>query len=240
MTAPAPQDNSTDPTQLAARTADLAELLGHLTHCWDDERRQLARKLHDNLGSSLTALTMHLSLLAQRLPPEKPLQDRMAQMKQLLMQVVEANRKMQLNLWNDKLEFLGVKAALSELVAEFGAAHPELGCSASLPDEDIAVSRDQGVAMLRVAEEGLRNAAQHARAGTVELIVDDNEDEAMVTVRDNGRGHAQLDRQAGGPPCHGLRLLRERVSFLGGTLTVGDHPEGGTALTAVFPKSLPD
>ena len=56
--------------QADASTSDLVELLGHLQTCWDDERRQLAHKLHDHLGSSLTALSMHLTLLTQRLPPD--------------------------------------------------------------------------------------------------------------------------------------------------------------------------
>lgn len=233
MTGPVPEQTN-EARREPDRAADLAELLGHLTHCWDDERRQLARKLHDNLGSSLTALTMHLSLLTQRLPQEKALHDRVAQMKQLLHQVVNTNRQMQLALWNDKLEFLGVKAAISELVTEFGARHPQLKASASLPEDDVQCTREQGVAMLRVVEEGLRNVEQHARASVVEVIVDDNEDEAMVTVRDNGTGNASIDTSTAS--CHGLRMLRERIVFLGGTLSVRNHPEGGTALTANLPK----
>lgn len=233
MTGPASQN--TPQESAAQREAELTDLLGYLTQCWDDERRQLARKLHDHLGSSLTALTMHLSLLAAKLPAEKPLQDRVGQMKTLLNQIVTTNREMQLTLWNDKLEFLGVKAAIHELVAEFGAQHGQLKASASLPEDDIQVSRDQGVAVLRVVEEGLRNIERHAQASTVEVIIDDNEDECMVTVRDNGVGQAHI--AGGSPDCHGLRLLRERVQFLGGTLTVRDHQDGGTALTAHFPKS---
>ncbi|MDB5937042.1 MAG: histidine kinase, partial [Massilia sp.] len=117
MTAPAPQSPDTPEDRLAAaRSADLAELLGHVTTSWDDQRRQLARQLHDSLGSSMTALTMHLALLSQHLA-EHPQRDRAGQMKQLLGTIIETNRKMQLALWNDKLEFLGVKAAIRELVS---------------------------------------------------------------------------------------------------------------------------
>src|SRR3954469_9447939 len=114
MSAPAPQQPDIDlERQVAERTAELTELLGYLVTCWDDERRQLARQLHDTLGSSMTALTMHLGLLTQQLPAEhKALRERGGQMKQLLANIIETNRTMQLALWNDKLEFLGVKAAL--------------------------------------------------------------------------------------------------------------------------------
>jgi len=214
----------------AARAAELAELLGHLTTSWDDERRQLARKLHDSLGSSMTALTMHLALLSQHLP--EPQRDRAAQMKTLLNNIIETNRKMQLALWNDKLEFLGPKAAIVELVHEWGHEHG-IKARASLPDEDPDYSRAQGVALLRAAEEGLRNVQAHAQATEVDVILDDDGDQAMLTVRDNGIGPGD----AGGDALrhHGLRLLRERARLLGGTLTLGPGPEGGTALTLVLP-----
>jgi signal transduction histidine kinase len=219
--------------QDAARAAELTELLGHLIACWDEERRQFARRLHDSLGSSMTALTMHLSLLSQHLH-EQPQRDRAAQMKQLLNNIIETNRKMQLSLWNDKLEFLGPKAAIAELVSEWGREHG-IKASASLPDDEPGCTREQGVALLRCAEEGLRNVAAHARASAVEVIFDDDGDQAMLTVRDNGVGPA-----AGLHPslsCHGLRLLRERAQLLGGTLTLGKGPDGsGAALTLILPK----
>lgn len=225
-----------DPGQVvhdAARAAELTELLGHLIACWDEERRQLARRLHDSMGSSMTALTMHLSLLTQHLH-EQPLRDRTAQMKQLLNNIIETNRKMQLSLWNDKLEFLGVRAAITELVTEWSREHG-IKARASLPDEDAAYSREQGVALLRCAEEGLRNVAAHAGASEVEVIFDDDGDQAMLTVRDNGIGPG--DGAPASFSCHGLRLLRERARLLGGTLTLGKGPDGsGTALTLILPK----
>jgi signal transduction histidine kinase len=235
MSAPAPQPPATElERQLAARTAELSELLAHLTSCWDAEKRQLARQLHDSLGSSMTALTMHLGLLAQQLPAEGKARDRAAQMKQLLATIIETNRTMQLELWNDKLEFLGIKAALGELVSEFRREHG-VAARASLPDDDPEYSREQSVALLRCAEEGLRNVLAHAQASAVEIILDDDGDQAMLTVRDDGVGPGDADMSSFS--CHGLRLLRERARALGGTLTLGPGPEGGTALTLVLPKA---
>jgi signal transduction histidine kinase len=213
-----------------ARAAELAELLGHLTTCWDEERRLLARKLHDSLGSSMTALTMHLALLSQHLA--EPQRDRAAQMKTLLNNIIETNRQMQLALWNDKLEFLGPKAAIAELVADWGREH-RIKARASLPDDDPDYSRPQGVALLRAAEEGLRNVLAHAQATEVDVILDDDGDQAMLTVRDNGIGPGTAPAPLA---SHGLRLLRERARLLDGTLTLAPGPEGGTALTLVLPR----
>jgi signal transduction histidine kinase len=236
MSEPAPQPPATElERELSARAAELSELLAHLTACWDDEKRQLARQLHDSLGSSMTALTMHLGLLARQLPQDnKVLQDRAAQMKQLLTTIIETNRKMQLALWNDKLEFLGVKAALNELVTGFGREHG-IAAKASLPDDDPEYSRPQAVALLRCAEEGLRNVVAHAKANAVEVILDDDGDQAMLTVRDDGVGPGAAD--LGAFSCHGLRLLRERARALGGSLTFAPGQDGGAALTMVLPKS---
>ena len=234
MTAPSPpQSDAEVERQVAERTADLSELLGHLTTSWDDQRRQLARKLHDSLGSSMTALTMHLALLTQQMPAENVLQNRTTQMKKLLLTIINTNREMQLAIWNDKLEFLGVKAALAELVSEFGTAHP-LTARISLPEEDAAYGREHGVALLRMLEEGLRNVAAHAQATEVDVVLDDNDEEIMLTVRDNGVGPGNYD--PANAQCHGLRLLRERARYLGGSLTIARAPERGTALTVVLPR----
>ncbi|MDN4039648.1 sensor histidine kinase [Massilia sp. YIM B02443] len=221
---------------VAARTAELTEMLAWQANCWDDERRQLARQLHDSLGSSMTALTMHLALLSQHIPAENTsMRDRSAQMKNLLNGIIETNRKMQLDLWNDKLEFLGIKAALAELVPAFGAGHG-LAANASLPEDDSPYTREVGALLLRCAEEGLRNAAAHAQAKRVDVILDDDGEMTMLTVRDDGVGPG-ADALASGPKrCHGLRLLRERARFLGGDLVLKAVDGGGAMLQMTLPR----
>ena len=223
---------------VAERTAGLTELLGHVMTGWDDDRRQLARKMHDGLGSTMTALTMHLALLTRQLPDDDALRDRSAQMKKLLATIIDTNRDLQSALWNDKLEFLGIKAAISELVAEFGAAH-QLSACASLPEQDSSYPRLQGVALLRCLEEGLRNIAAHARASAVEVILDDDGEHIMLTVRDDGVGMAAAPPWDASARHHGLRTLRERAAYLGGRLSIGPAPHAphGTALTLTLPHA---
>ncbi|MCA1245739.1 sensor histidine kinase [Massilia sp. MS-15] len=234
---PAPASGSSSASGVD-RTAELTDMLGYLASCWDEERRLLARRLHDSLGSSMTALSMHLALLSQHIPAENgPMRERSAQMKSLLANIIDTNRKMQLELWNDKLEFLGLKAALAELVTEFGAAHG-LKARASLPDEDGDYTRTQGVVLLRCAEEGLRNAVAHAGATAAEVVLDDDGEQVMLTVRDNGAGlaHGRVLESGG---WHGLRLLRERARFLGGSLELRRAEDGGALLCMTLPKTPP-
>ena len=231
MTAPA------DAPLSNPRSDDLAELLGHMTSRWDDERRQLARQLHDSLGSSMTALSMHLGLLAKKLPDDQALQDRSAQMKQLLLNIINTNRDMQLALWNDKLEFLGVRAAIAEAVSEFGLAHGAIAARTSLPDDDAAYTREQNVALLRCVEEGLQNVAAHAGATQVDVVLDDDGEQVMLTVVDNGTGPGAA--QIGTLAHHGLRMLRARAAHLGGDVTFGAGPAGGALLRMTLPLAAP-
>jgi signal transduction histidine kinase len=182
----------------------------------------------------MTALTMHLGLLSKGLTDGKSL-DRAGQMKTLLNGIIETNRNVQLTLWNDKLEFLGIKAALSELVAEFGQEHG-ITARVSLPDDDDAYPRAQGVALLRCAEEGLRNALRHAQARNVDVILDDDGEQLMLTVRDDGVGLARPAPQES-LRCHGLRLLRERARALGGQVTLAGVEGGGATLTMIIPRN---
>lgn len=223
-----------DETVNPAEHADeLSDLLGHVVNSWDNDRRALARQLHDSLGSSLTALTMHLGLLAAKLPPDQPLRDRAAQMKNLLHTIIENNRQMQHKLWNDKLEFLGVKVAFSELVTQFSQQYG-IVARCSLPEDEPVCPREFGVVLLRVLEQGLSNVTAHSGASEVDVVLDDNEDEIMLTVRDNGNGSTH-DLAPGGEK-YGLRLLRERARLLGGVLTLATHPDGGAVLSVVLPK----
>jgi signal transduction histidine kinase len=227
---PAPYDSE--------RAAELSELLGHVNACWDNERRSLSRQLHDSMGSSLTALTMHLGLLTQKLPPDPALQERATQMKNLLHNIIETNRQMQHRLWNDKLEFLGVRVALGELVTQFGEQYG-LAASCSLPEDEPRCPRSHNVVLLRALEEGLRNIASHAQASKVHVVVDDNDDEIMLTVKDDGVGlTVHTDVIGADSAKHGLRVLRERALYLGGTLTLSSDG-GGAILTVILPKPAP-
>lgn len=218
----------------AQRSADLSELLGYVHSSWDEQRRSLARQLHDNLGSSLTALSMHLGLLTHKLPDDPALQQRAGQMKQLLQQIVDSNRQMQHRLWNDKLEFLGARVALGEAVSQFGAQQ-QITARSSLPDDELDCPRSYGIVLLHALEEALRNIASHARASEVDVIVDDNEDEVTLTVKDNGVGLNGVGPDT--PGKFGLRVARQRCAHLGGSLTLGPNADSGTILTVTLPKA---
>ncbi len=234
MTVPVPPADHDDSHDAQARAALLTQLLDHVIDRDDEQRRLLARQLHDKIGSSLTALSMHLSLLVKQLPTEQVLQERATLVRQLLAGIIDGNRALQATLWNDTFEFLGIKAALHELATNFGEQHG-LTVRTSLPEQEVNCPRASGLALLRCAEEGLRNIAAHAGATEVDIILDDSDDGAMLTVRDNGKG---LDGAAPEHARHGLRLLRERVRPVHGALSLKANAPGaaGASLTLQIPR----
>lgn len=207
---------------------NLAELLAHLCAAWDQEKRDLARHMHDNLGANLTALSMHLSMLTRHLPPDPVLQERAAAMKALMSKVVQTNRALQDSLWNDKLEYLGLKAALQDLIEQSHAA--DVRVSLSLPDADLPCPVAVGLTLLRCAEEGIHNARRHGRAGQISLLLEDEGETLSLRVRDDGIGPGTAK------PGMGLRLLRQRVLQLGGSMHLSSCEAGGAELQVRLPR----
>lgn len=223
-----------DADSAIAQASQLRELLAHVLATHEAEKRSLVHELHGDLGSSLTALNMHLVLLAQKLPPDPALAQRIEKMKALVLAISESNRRIQLGLGPDKLEVFGLKVALQEAADNFQQQHG-VACRLSLPDEELAYSAATDLTIFRMIEQALENVARHAAASEVQIVLDDDEDGIQVTVRDNGRGIAPA--QSAGLATHGLRTMRERAEFWGGSVRVSEGRNGGTVVNFSLPKN---
>lgn len=218
---------------VAARTAEVSELIGHLESTREEEKRKIARELHDDLGSALTALNMHLAILFQQMPTEPRLNERSAQVKALLSTVTQTTRRIQAGLRPDKLDIFGIKTAIAEQVLEF-EDYTGIRCCASLPDEEVAYTSQIEIALFRMAQEALNNIAKHAKATHVDVVLDDSDDCIILTVRDNGIGMSPA--QAAQTATHGLRGMRERAGYLGGDVQIVSEPGKGTRIIITLPK----
>jgi PAS domain S-box-containing protein len=219
---------------VAERTAEVSELIGHLESTREEEKRAIARELHDDLGSALTALNMHLAILFQQMPPDSTLAERSMHIKGLLNSVTQTTRRIQLGLRPDKLDIFGIKTAIAEQAIEF-ENYAGIPCHASLPDEDLTYAPQLDIALYRMVQESLNNVAKHAHASKVEVILDDNEDSVTLTVRDDGVGMAA--GRVGGTLTHGLRGMRERAGYLGGEVRIVSSPGKGTCVIVTIPKN---
>lgn len=218
---------------IAARTAELRELTNHIETIREEEKRAIARELHDDMGSTLTSLSMHLEEAYRLFPDEEKWTLRKARIQSLLAAVVTTTRRLQTRLRPTMLELFGLKTAIGELLGEFGE-ESGLTCKASLPDEEVAIDGKIEIALYRMLQEILTNVAKHAQASMVEVILDVDEDGLAMTVRDDGIGIAE--ERLRNNATHGLRGLRERVAFMGGSIAIRRNgPAGGTVIAIRIP-----
>jgi PAS domain S-box-containing protein len=217
---------------ISRRTATLRRLADHLETVREEEKRAIARELHDDMGASLTSLSMHMEGAYPLLPSDAQWIERKAKIQNLLRSLVTTTRRMQTELRPTMLDLFGIKAAIHELIDDFrqrGSIEYDL----SLPDEDVTIGHKLEITVYRMLQEILNNVVKHAQATHVDVILDVDEDRVALTVRDNGIGISSDSRDR--PNAYGLRGLQERAAFLGGTVSFSNGRNGGTVVSVQLP-----
>jgi two-component system sensor histidine kinase UhpB len=195
----------------------------------ESERRRIARELHDDVGQTLTGVVLQLDGLQRATPPELGEQYELVQ--ESAREGVEKVREIARGLRPPALDEFGLRSALTTLATGFSersGLHVRHRVARTLP----TLEPEQDLAIYRVAQESLTNAARHARAETVELELSNGDGVVVLQVRDDGRGIAPSEATGGGT---GLAGMRERAMLVGGRLTVTAAPEGGTEVRFEVP-----
>ncbi|KQM80289.1 CHASE3 domain-containing protein [Xylophilus sp. Leaf220] len=218
--------------QVRERTARLTELATHLQQVREEERAHLARELHDELGSLLTAAKLDVARIKSRVGTESPeLIERMLHLTETLNSGIALKRRIIENLRPSSLSNLGLVAALEILTRESG---DQLGFAISADLEEVRLDDTAQLTAYRLVQESFTNIGKHAEARNVTLLLRAIPGFARVEVRDDGRGFA-VDAVA--PATHGLAGMRHRVEAAGGQLTIVSEPGKGTVVSAVLPTS---
>ncbi|MEA3210297.1 MAG: hypothetical protein QOE70_3354 [Chthoniobacter sp.] len=218
--------------------ADLFQALSHhLLNIQEEERRHLARELHDEIGQSLTAAKLNLKIIAPEVSPAvaRRLEDSIQVLDRLLAQV----RQLSLDLRPPLLDELGLVPALRWL-ADQQAQRAGVRVAFTANEEGVEMDPATRTACFRVAQEALTNAIRHARAGTVTVELRAEPDRVWLIVQDDGVGfdHVAMQQRAGRGASVGLLSMNERVSLLGGELEVNSGPGRGTEIRAWLPLAL--
>lgn len=198
----------------------------------EDERRRLARELHDGLGQNLTALKHRLAQLGSELAPEQVgLREKLETAIGLCTEALDDTRNLSRLLRPPILDDLGLEPALRWLARSIEEA---VGMTVVVEIEPMPVLDGELQTLLfRVAQEGLNNAGKHAAAGSVLLRLVERERQLQLQVIDDGRGFdADAVAGAGGS---GLGSMRERLRLYGGRLELRSSPGHGTRLRATVP-----
>jgi two-component system sensor histidine kinase UhpB len=216
---------------------DLRALSRHLQTVREEEKARIAREVHDELGSTLTALKMDLDLLGKHLAdaPE-PVRQKRAAIDKLVEAAVAVTRKIVTDLRPSILDDLGLSAALRWQGAEF-AKHTGLRVEVDAPATDHQPEREVALALFRIFQETLTNVARHAKATEVWVNLTVTDDAFLLQIRDNGAGLSEED--LGKPASHGIRGMRERAQQLGGDVTVSGQRGTGTTVVISVPRVRP-
>jgi signal transduction histidine kinase len=232
-------------TQVQERTAELATanqelhgLTARLLQLQDEERRRIARELHDSVGQSLAALNMNLSSLAAHL-------DRLAQAASLVSDssilvndVTKDIRTISYLLHPPLLDETGLGSALKWYIEGF-TERSKIMVELQLPDNFDRLPRDLETAVFRLVQECLTNIHRHSGSPVAKIVIARSENEVRVEVEDHGKG-IPLEKKpqflTNDTSGVGIRGMRERIHQLGGVLEISSEGIGrGTTVVARLP-----
>src|SRR5687768_15304737 len=219
--------------QLLELNLQLRHLTAHLQQVREDERLNISREIHDELGQVLTALKMDLVWIMGRLTTEpEEATSKLKHSLELTDSVITAVRRIISELYPVLLKDLGLLEALNWQVTNF---QDTTGITASFKARKMILSPDKytALSLYRICQEALTNIQKHARATRVEVMLEKKDGTLQLSIADNGIGFT-VNRDSYNH-SFGLLGIRERSIMCGGTSTIESVPGKGTTITVTLP-----
>ncbi len=213
------------------RTLELRNLARHMQQVREEEKAILAREIHDELGHTLTALTIGIRRL-RSCEDDQLRKEKSKELSQLVKSASQTSKQIMTDLRPSILEDLGLVAAIEWLAHEFKSRH-EVSCHVTAHEEQIALGEEASIALFRITQESLTNIAKHAKASMVEIVLTLQGKELLLLISDNGQGFKAGCQTKEG--SYGLQGMRERALALGGKLTLDSKENTGVQLLISIP-----
>ena len=214
----------------------LRHLAAHQQAVLEEERRRIARELHDQFGQSLTVLKLDLSWLKKQLPGHTS--DKIEKIDTMSAVIDEAMNNLHAvtaELRPGVLDDFGLVAAVEWQIEEF-RHHSGIECRFENNGWEPNLSKEQTTALFRVFQELLTNVMRHADANQVTVTLRKKEDDLLLIVKDNGRGITK--EEINHPDSYGLLGIRERLYPWNGHVVFEGHPGQGTHVKVQLPLSF--
>lgn len=211
--------------------AELRALSAHLLSVQEDERRRIARELHDDVVQRMALAEIDLQRLMPILSDQNGARELVETVRQRIAEVAASLREVSHRLHPAVVEDLGLTAALRSLVADYRdqGVDASLAASADCP----TLKLDAATALYRIAQEALRNAWKHAPGAPVRVALEGNARECHLRIEDAGPGFDL--RQVRGSGGLGLLGMQERARLAGGNLMLRTRPGNGTLILVRVP-----
>ncbi len=227
--------------RVAARTAELRDLLDSVETARERERRRISRELHDELGQELSALRYSLEFTKVRYEREpSAIEANLKDLESLLRRTAQTTRNLVTELRPRVLDDLGLEAAL-EWLTERVEERSGVTCSLSVSGHVTDLDERASITAFRVVQEGLTNVVRHAQATRADVSVLAKDGILTVRVEDDGVGiHGEHGPRSQPSTGVGLLGMRERAHALGGAFQVEEGPGGrGTRIECTLPMAPP-
>jgi signal transduction histidine kinase len=202
----------------------------------EDERRSLARELHDQVGQSLIGLNLNLMIIQGEITRgyTEQIGTRLGDSIRLVTQVIALVRDVMSNLRPSNLDDYGLEAALQTYLGEFQTRY-DIPVRFEKPASPLPrLQNSIEITLLRISQEALTNIARHSQASQAVLSLRVDEKHVHLTIEDDGIGIVSKET-AKRSRSHGLKIMQERVEALQGTLHVRSAPDKGTTIEAAIP-----
>jgi PAS domain S-box-containing protein len=223
---------------LVLQREQLRALAERLQWVREDDRKRVARDLHDQIGQILTAIKMDMTWMTRHLPEsEDAVLARLKESIQLINDGVKAVRTICSGLRPGVLDDLGLAAAIEWQASEFASRNGIL-CQVSVPPVDLHLDGDRATATFRIFQECMTNVIRHAQAKSVRVALVQEEENILLVVEDDGIGFSESDL-SNTLGSLGLLGMKERAQFCGGDVQISSSPGKGTTVTVRVPVDTP-
>jgi signal transduction histidine kinase len=224
------EELQTSQKAVADKEAARGRLLAQLISAQEEERRRIARELHDGVGQSLTSVLVGLKLVNQHhSSPE--LAANIVDLRQITGETLEDVRLLSRQLHPSILDDLGLAAALQRFAGELTERYPALTIDlhSDLPDR---LPQTVEITLYRVVQEAITNAVRHSQGNAISVLLTWRQQRVQAIVEDNGLGFDAAAAQRAGNSI-GLHSMAERIELLGGTLQIESSAKGTTIFVEV-------
>lgn len=228
--------------RVQAAQISMHNYIGAITQAQEDERRRLARELHDQTAQALVALGHRQQMLKPYLKYDAYAAELQAEIRQMIQDALEDLRRIVRALRPVYLEELGLVPALQMLARDLsGDREPIVHFEKTGAPQRLTPEHE--IALYRIAQEALNNAWRHSRATQIWLSVQFTERQITISVKDNGQGFSPVRQAIGGENAtkhFGIMGMYERAALIGARLQIQSEPGTGTIVTVRAPIVTPE
>ena len=218
--------------QLEQSRTQLRALSNRMVAVQEEERKHLAREVHDELGQALTALSLDVGWLAIQVAGDAVATEQVNKIGTQLEEAIGSVQRIARELRPLLLDDLGLIPALQWMVREF-QQRTRIACVLAAPSRELPVNRERSATLFRLVQEALTNVARHAGAKNVRIELQRSRGQISLTIEDDGRGirAEEIDDHN----SLGLLGMRERVRICDGNMHIQGTPDCGTLLKFTIP-----